>query len=82
LEGIKFKPGNILLDGESYDPVGQILLRERKHLANEGFVLPIVVVNAVDGTFEAEPEVIHRGYPPLETNLNFLKRLRKEKLKE
>ena len=72
----KVQAGNVLLDGESYDPVGQILLRERKHLANEGFVLPIVVVNALDGTFEAEPEIIHRGYPPLENQLDLLEEIK------
>ncbi|HNQ77622.1 MAG TPA: ribonuclease J [Acidobacteriota bacterium] len=58
--------GTIWLDGESGDPVGKLLLRDRRHLGNEGFVLPIVVVNSQDGRFEADPEIIHRGYPPLE----------------
>ncbi len=60
--------GTIWLDGESGDPVGKLLLRDRRHLGNEGFVLPIVVVNSQDGRFEADPEIIHRGYPPSRTS--------------
>lgn len=62
----KFPAGMIWLDGESGDPVGKLLLRDRRHLGSEGFVLPVVVINSNEGTFEGEPEIIHRGYPPLE----------------
>lgn len=62
----KIPAGMVWLDGESGDPVGKMLLRDRKHLGNEGFVLPIVVVNSNEGCFEGEPEIIYRGYSPLE----------------
>lgn len=74
----KVKAGSVLLDGESYDPVGQIILRERRHLANEGFVLPILVINVVEGSFESEPQIIHKGYPPLENQLDLLEEIKME----
>lgn len=64
----KVPAGLVLLDGETGDPVGKLLLRDRRHLGNEGFVLPIVVVNSQEGRFETDPEIIHRGYPPLENS--------------
>jgi ribonuclease J len=66
----KVPAGSIWLDGESGDPVGKLLLRDRRHLGNEGFVLPVVVVNIQEGRFESDPEIIHRGYPPLENQLD------------
>ncbi len=63
----KFPAGMVWLDGESGDPVGKLLLRDRRHLGIEGFVLPIVVVDSSEGCFESEPQIIHRGYSPLES---------------
>lgn len=73
----KFPAGMVWLDSESGDPVGKLLLRDRKHLGSEGFVLPVVVVNSNEGCFEGEPEIIHRGYPPLEGQPDLLEEIKK-----
>jgi ribonuclease J len=73
----KVPAGSIWLDGESGDPVGKLLLRDRRHLGNEGFVLPVVVVNTQEGRLEADPEIIHRGYPPLENQQELVDEIRR-----
>lgn len=73
----KFPAGMVWLDGESGDPVGKLLLRDRRHLGNEGFVLPVVVVNSNEGCFEGEPEIIHRGYPPFQSQPDLLDEIKR-----
>lgn len=38
-----------------------MVIRDRKHLAYDGVVLPIVAINKISGEMEAAPEVVQRG---------------------
>ena len=58
--------GSWLIDGDATDPVDKVVVRDRRHLSNDGVVVPIVVINRQEGRMESEPEIISRGYPTLE----------------
>lgn len=58
--------GSWLIDGDSTDAVDRVVVRDRRHLSNDGVVVPIVVIDRQAGRMESEPEIISRGYPYLE----------------
>jgi Predicted hydrolase of the metallo-beta-lactamase superfamily len=42
--------------------VGDVILRDRRHLSEDGIVLPIVAINKHTGRSETLPEVVTRGF--------------------
>ena len=38
------------------------VLRDRRHLAEDGLVVPVVAINTQNGTLEGVPELITRGF--------------------
>jgi ribonuclease J len=53
--------GRILIDGTRTGEVGDEVLRDRRHLAGDGLVVPVVVMNGQTGEVESTSEVITRG---------------------
>ncbi|ANX01479.1 ribonuclease J [Thermoclostridium stercorarium subsp. leptospartum DSM 9219] len=53
--------GSILIDGLGVGDVGNIVLRDRKHLSEDGLIVVVVTVNS-DGKILTTPEVISRGF--------------------
>jgi ribonuclease J len=58
--------GSQLIDGDTADAVDRVVVRDRRHLSQDGVVVPIVVINRQTGRMESAPEIISRGYPYLE----------------
>jgi ribonuclease J len=54
--------GRILIDGTRSGEVGDEVLRDRRHLAGDGLVVPVVVISRRAGTLEETPDVITRGF--------------------
>jgi len=54
--------GRILIDGTRSGEVGDEVLRDRRHLAGDGLVVPVVVIGRQSGTLEETPDVITRGF--------------------
>jgi len=54
--------GRILIDGTRSGEVGDEVLRDRRHLAGDGLVVPVVVISRQAGTLEETPDVITRGF--------------------
>ena len=53
--------GRILIDGTRTGEIADEVLRDRRHLAGDGVVVPVVVINGQTGEVEATSEVITRG---------------------
>jgi len=53
--------GSILIDGLGVGDVGSIVLRDRKHLSEDGLIVVVVTVSS-DGRIMTNPEVISRGF--------------------
>ena len=57
----KVPAGRILIDGTRSGEVGDEVLRDRRHLAGDGLVVPVVSIGRQSGTLE-ETDVITRGF--------------------
>ena len=54
--------GRILIDGTRTGEVGDEVLRDRRHLAEDGLVVPVVAINTQTGMLEGVPDIITRGF--------------------
>jgi ribonuclease J len=53
--------GRVLIDGASASGLGDEVLRDRRHLAEDGLVVPVVAINKQTGALEGVPDMITRG---------------------
>ncbi len=62
-KGPKVTVGRVCIDSGSVDEVVEdIVIRDRRHLSEDGFVLPIVAIDKNSGTIEGQPEIVSRGF--------------------
>jgi ribonuclease J len=54
--------GRIFIDEGSLDEVEEVVVRDRRHLSEDGIVLPILAINKATGKVETQPEIITRGF--------------------
>jgi ribonuclease J len=54
--------GRVLIDGTHTGEVGDEVLRDRRHLAEDGLVVPVVAINKQTGALEGVPDIITRGF--------------------
>ena len=54
--------GRVLIDGTRTGEVGDEVLRDRRHLAEDGLVVPVVAINKQTGLLEGVPDIITRGF--------------------
>ena len=54
--------GRILIDGTRTGEVGDEVLRDRRHLAEDGLVVPVIAINKQTGQLEGVPDIITRGF--------------------
>ena len=54
--------GRVLIDGTRIGEVGDEVLRDRRHLAEDGLVVPVVAINKQTGQLEGVPDIITRGF--------------------
>ena len=57
----KVAAGRILIDGTRTGEIADEVLRDRRHLAGDGLVVPVVAINAQTGALEQPPAIITRG---------------------
>jgi ribonuclease J len=54
--------GAVLVDGSGTAGVHEVVLRDRQHLAEDGFVVVVVALNRETGELVAGPEILSRGF--------------------
>lgn len=54
--------GNVLVDGLGVGDVGNIVLRDRKHLSQDGILTVVVTLSKDNKTIVAGPDIISRGF--------------------
>jgi ribonuclease J len=66
----KVTTGRVCIDaGGSIDVVEDVVIRDRKHLSEDGIVLPIIAINKRTGKVESIPEIVMRGFAIQEESL-------------
>jgi ribonuclease J len=60
--GGKVPVGRILIDGTLTGEVADEVLRDRRHLSEDGLVVPVVAINKQTGGLEGVPDIITRGF--------------------
>lgn len=58
----KVQAGNILIDGLGVGDVGNIVLRDRKLLSQDGILVVVVTLSKQEGTILSGPDIISRGF--------------------
>ncbi len=59
----KVQVGRVCIDSGSIDDVVQeMVIRDRRHLSEDGIVLPIIAINRQTGRMENAPEIVSRGF--------------------
>lgn len=54
--------GAVLIDGYGVGDVGNVVLRDRKHLAEDGIIVVVLTLNGKSGKIVSGPEVVSRGF--------------------
>ncbi len=71
----KVTVGRVCIDsGSRTDVVEDLVIKDRRHLSEDGIVLPIIAINKLTGRVEAAPEIVMRGFAAGEDG--FLERAR------
>ena len=68
--------GEVFVDGYGVGDVGAVVLRDRKHLAEDGMVVVVLPISAQNGDLLAEPEIITRGFIYVKDSEELLQDLR------
>ncbi|MGE5358347.1 MAG: ribonuclease J [Bacteroidales bacterium] len=57
----KAPTGRVLIDRPGMGEVGDEVLRDRRHLAEDGLIVPVIAINKQTGQIEGVPDVVTRG---------------------
>jgi ribonuclease J len=73
----KVTVGRVCIDSGSVDDVVQeVVIRDRRHLSEDGIVLPIIAINRHTGRMESLPEIVSRGFAAAEDGSEFMQSAR------
>src|SRR5438045_8874036 len=57
--------GRVCIDsGSSTDVVEDLVIKDRRHLSEDGIVLPIIAINKLSGRVDTSPAIVSRGFSP------------------
>ena len=68
--------GKVFVDGTGVGDVGSVVLRDRKHLAQDGMIVVCVNISAYDGELVSGPDIITRGFIYVKESEELMEELR------
>jgi ribonuclease J len=54
--------GRVLVDSGSLEEIEEVVVRDRRHLSEDGVVVPIIAIDKHTGKLESQPEIVTRGF--------------------
>ena len=54
--------GGILVDGLGVGDVGNVVLRDRQHLAEDGIMIVVLALDSYNGVLVSGPDIVSRGF--------------------
>lgn len=80
--GATIAVGRVCIDSGSVDEVVEdIVIRDRRHLSEDGFVLPIIAINKQTGKNVTLPEIVSRGFVSFDEDSSLMQEARRVVLK-
>jgi ribonuclease J len=73
--------GRVLVDSGSLEEIEEVVIRERRHLAEDGVVVPILAIDKHTGRLEGQPEIVSRGFVPSDDGQELMAKAREVILK-
>ncbi len=64
--------GRVCVDSGSLEEIDEVVIRDRKHLSEDGVVMPIIAINKHTGQIESQPEIVTRGFMPSDNGFELL----------
>ena len=68
--------GKVFVDGAGVGDVGSVVLRDRKHLAQDGMIVVCVNISGQDGSIVSGPDIITRGFIYVKESEDLMEELR------
>ena len=68
--------GKVFVDGTGVGDVGSVVLRDRKHLAQDGMIVVCVNISSQDGSLVSGPDIITRGFIYVKESEELMEELR------
>ncbi len=69
--------GKVLVDGSGVGDIGSVVLRDRKHLAEDGMIVVAVSLSRENDDIVSGPEIITRGFVYVKESENLMEELRR-----
>ena len=69
--------GRVFVDGKGVGDVGNVVLKDRKHLSEDGMVVVIIGINQVSGEIIYGPDIVSRGFVFEDDSQQYLEEARK-----
>jgi ribonuclease J len=69
--------GRVFVDGKGVGDVGDVVIRDRRHLSEGGMVLAVMAIHQQSGELVAGPDIISRGFMRAEESEEVLEQARK-----
>ncbi|HIY22605.1 MAG TPA: ribonuclease J [Candidatus Flavonifractor merdigallinarum] len=69
--------GKVFVDGYGVGDVGSVVLRDRKHLAEDGMIVAVVSMSSEDGSVVSGPDIITRGFVYVKESEGLMEELRR-----
>ena len=73
--------GRVMVDSGSLEEIEDVVIRERRHLSEDGVVVAIIAIDKHTGLLEGAPEVVTRGFLPSDDGQEILAKAREVILK-
>ncbi len=61
-KGPDVQAGSVMVDGLGVGDVGNVVLRDRKHLAEDGIIIAVCSIEAATGHVASGPDIVSRGF--------------------
>ncbi len=74
--GASVPSGKVFVDGTGVGDVGAVVLRDRKHLAQDGMIVVCVSISTYDGMIVTGPDIITRGFIYVKESEEMMEELR------
>lgn len=58
----KVQAGRVLVDGYGVGDVGSVVLRDRKHLGEDGLIIVVAAIDSSNGMLVSGPDMVSRGF--------------------